>query len=85
MQNDGSKIRNCKRRGEWAELRFMTRAAEYGLCVSKPWGESSQYDLVVECDGAFVRVQVKSNGVQTRAQLCLRCATQPPCLRWRSV
>jgi hypothetical protein len=38
----GSQIRNSKLRGEWAELRFMTRAAEHGLMISKPWGDSAR-------------------------------------------
>jgi hypothetical protein len=37
---NGSRIKNSKLRGEWAELRFMTRAAEHGLMISKPWGDS---------------------------------------------
>ena len=49
-----------KLRGEWAELLFMTRAAEHGLRVIKPWGDSSRYDFVVETGGRFLRVQVKS-------------------------
>lgn len=49
-----------KRRGEWAELKFMTAAAEHGLCVTKPWGDSSQFDFVVEHQGRLSRVQVKS-------------------------
>jgi len=52
-------IRHAKRRGEWAELRFMARAAEHGLGVAKPWGDSSPYDFVVEHNGHFLRVQVK--------------------------
>jgi PD-(D/E)XK endonuclease len=54
-------IQPAKRRGEWAELRFMSSAAERGLCVSKPWGDTSHYDFVVEhpC-GRFLRIQVKS-------------------------
>jgi hypothetical protein len=60
MKNDGMKIKHPKRRGEWAELRFMTRAAEQGLCVTKPWGETARYDFAVEHEGRFVRVQVKS-------------------------
>jgi hypothetical protein len=51
---------NCKRRGEWAELQFMARAAKEGLRLAKPWGDSSRYDVVVETGGHFVRVQVKS-------------------------
>lgn len=38
----------------------MARAAKHGLCVAKPWGDSSRYDVVVESGGRFVRVQVKS-------------------------
>jgi hypothetical protein len=56
----GASIEHPKQRGEWAELRFMARASEYGLCVSKPWGDSRRYDFIVEHDGKFVRVQVKS-------------------------
>lgn len=54
------KIKHPKLRGEWAELRFMARAAEHGLCVTKPWGETARYDFAVEHEGHFVRVQVKS-------------------------
>jgi PD-(D/E)XK endonuclease len=60
MKHNGIKIKHPKLRGEWAELCFMTRAAEYGLCVSKPWGETARYDFAVEHEGHFVRVQVKS-------------------------
>jgi hypothetical protein len=56
----GSKPRQFKLRGEWVELLFMTRAAEHGLRVMKPWGDSSRYDFVVEAGSRFLRVQVKS-------------------------
>jgi hypothetical protein len=55
-----------KRRGEWAELLFMTRALEHGLRVIKPWGDSSRYDFVVETAGRFLRVQVKSTSWRRR-------------------
>lgn len=60
MRDCGANIKNHKLRGEWAELRFMARAAEQGLGVSKPWGESARYDVGVEYEGRFLRVQVKS-------------------------
>jgi hypothetical protein len=59
MKNPGMRIRQPKARGEWAELRFMTRAAEHGLRVTKPWGENAPYDFAVEYNGRFFRVQVK--------------------------
>jgi len=48
-----------KRRGEWAESVFMARAAENGLRVSKPLGDSDTFDCVVGRPGKFVVVQVK--------------------------
>ena len=54
------KIKNGKRRGEWAELQFIAAAAKHGLQVFNPWGESSTYDAVIETHGHFVRVQIKS-------------------------
>ena len=52
-------IKDNKRRGEWAESVFAVRAAENGLPVSKPSGDSSSFDCVVGRPGKFVGVQVK--------------------------
>ena len=52
-------IRDHKKRGEWAESVFVARAAENGLPVSKPSGDSAQFDYVVGLPGKFVAVQVK--------------------------
>jgi hypothetical protein len=59
MKNLGMNIRHAKQRGEWAELRFMTRATELGFIVAKPWGDSAPFDLALAYRGHFVRVQVK--------------------------
>jgi hypothetical protein len=53
-------FKTYKQRGEWVELLFMARAAEHGLCVSRPFGDSTGYDVSVESEGRFWRVQVKS-------------------------
>src|SRR5882762_10288710 len=66
MTIDGTSIKDPKQRGEWAELRFMSRAAEHGLRVSKPWGDSARYDFAVEHGGLFLRVQVKSTTQKRR-------------------
>ena len=60
MKFTGANIKHGKMRGEWAELRFMARASEQGLRVSKPWGESSPYDFITEHEEKLLRVQVKS-------------------------
>src|SRR6266513_43745 len=53
-------IKEKKERGEWAESVFLARAAENGLPVSKPFGDSRSFDCVVGRTGKFVAVQVKS-------------------------
>jgi hypothetical protein len=53
-------FRNYKQRGEWVELQFMARALRKRFRVSKPWGDSSAYDVGVEYRRQFQRVQVKS-------------------------
>jgi len=64
-------VKNPKRRGEWAELRFMAEAAQRGLSVSKPWGDSERYDVGIEHNGQYQRVQVKS--VMCHKGLSYRC------------
>jgi hypothetical protein len=59
MKNPGLHIRHAKARGEWAELRFITRAIELGFRPTKPWGDSSPYDVATDHRGHFARVQVK--------------------------
>ncbi|MGH9513318.1 MAG: group I intron-associated PD-(D/E)XK endonuclease [Terriglobales bacterium] len=71
MKISGASIERCKERGEWAEMRFMARASEHGLYVSKPWGESRRYDFILEHDGKFLRVQVKSTTCRRgRSYIC---------------
>jgi len=53
------RMKSCKQRGEWAELCFMARAAEMGLCVCKPYGDSAHFDVGIEQEGRLLRVQVK--------------------------
>jgi hypothetical protein len=52
-------IRDNKKRGEWAESVFVARAAEIGLEISKPFGDSGRFDCVIGGPGKFVAVQVK--------------------------
>jgi hypothetical protein len=59
MNNEGMNIRHAKSRGEWAELRFMTRATALAFRVTKPWGDTAPYDLATEYRARFRRIQVK--------------------------
>src|SRR5579863_3192144 len=49
-----------KRKGEMAELIFALKAISMGFAVSKPFGDSEAYDLVVGERNRLLRIQVKS-------------------------
>lgn len=49
-----------KKQGDNAELRFMLLNQELGYVVSKPFGDNSKYDLIVDTGDELQRVQVKS-------------------------
>lgn len=74
MNELAMKIKQPKRRGEWVELRFMAAAAENDLHVTKPWGDSAQYDFIIEHQGRFRRIQVKSTQFFDRG--CYPCAVR---------
>ena len=57
---DRTKFATYKRRGEGAELVFITIAQGLGFNVAKIWGDSAAYDVSIEKNGWFLRVQVKS-------------------------
>jgi hypothetical protein len=61
-------LRHCKRRGEWVETLFLSRAIALGFRVCRPWGDSARYDFIIERDGCCLRVQVKSSAVFRRGQ-----------------
>src|SRR5436305_10146352 len=71
-------IDHPKKRGEWVELQFMARAAHNGLTVSKPWGDSSRYDFIVEYRGKFHRVQVKSTTFCQKGAFLCNTISRPP-------
>jgi len=62
-----ARFRQPKRRGEWAEMKFMVRAAEAGFTVSKPYGDSARFDFVVGQRPPLYRVQVRSTRILNNA------------------
>jgi uncharacterized protein YneR len=67
-----------KRKGEMAELIFVIKAASLGFAVSKPYGDSEAYDLVIEEDGRLLRIQVKSAFTTVRWGYSIAVARQRP-------
>ena len=66
---------NFKERGEWVELQFMARAAQHRFTVIKPWGDTRAYDVGIEHEENFLRVQVKST--TSRSGAGYRCMFMP--------
>ena len=56
----------------------MLRGIEEGLHSSKPWGEATHYDSIVEHLGRAVRVQVKSTMLEDRGGYRARCGERGP-------
>lgn len=50
----------AKELGDYAELRFTLAAYEKGFSILRPFSDSRPYDFVLEKQGRFIRVQVKS-------------------------
>ena len=65
--NYWERFTSLKQRGEWVELQFMARAAQHCFAVSKPWGDTQAYDVGIEHEENFLRVQVKSTVVRSGA------------------
>jgi hypothetical protein len=63
-----------KRKGMMAELIFVVKAASMGFAVSKPYGDSEPYDLVIEENGRLLRIQVKSVFTTARWGYCIAVA-----------
>jgi len=62
-KRSNTKRSNTKHLGDLAELAFTYRAMLRGWIVSKPFGDNSRYDNIVDNGTNLFRVQVKSAGV----------------------
>ncbi len=51
VRSIGRSARYTKRKGMMAELIFVVKAASMGFAVSKPYGDSEPYDVIIEENG----------------------------------
>jgi hypothetical protein len=63
---------DLKRRGDLAELRVAADVLARGHRIAFPYGEDSDYDLIVDRDGLLERVQVK-HAVSDGRVIPVRC------------
>lgn len=50
--------------GEQSESQILARFLKHGLTVLMPFGDNQRYDLVVDEDGDFIRVQCKTANLE---------------------
>lgn len=80
-------IKTTKSIGEVSEAVVMAEFLKAGFPVLVPFGDSQRYDLVVEADGRFLRVQCKTASPCRRDDLsCIRFMARsrtPPAMSYR--
>ncbi len=60
---------NPKAKGEVSQGQILAALLRKGEIVLTPFGDNQRYDLVVERDGAFIRVQCKTGRVKRKGQI----------------
>jgi len=78
MDNVGEGEWSRKQRGDLAELMIACDLLRRGYKLAFPYGEDSDYDLVMEREGKLERVQVKqteSNGAVITVKCCSHSLT----------
>ena len=53
-------LKNTKKIGDTAEIKFMLLSMELGHIVSKPITENTRYDLIIDTGEELQRIQIKS-------------------------
>ena len=55
-----NKLNIMKTQGDNAELKFMLLSHELGHIISKPFGDNSKYDLIIDNGNDLEKIQIKS-------------------------
>src|SRR5208282_6664664 len=56
---------NSKQKGDISESVVLAHLVKKGLAVAIPFGNNHRFDLLVELDGVFKRVQVKTGRIRS--------------------
>lgn len=62
-------------KGTITELQVAAYIMSLGYIVSQPLSQDSKYDLLIDVNGAFYRVQVKKARRETDASVMINCRT----------
>lgn len=64
---------NSQTKGDLAELRVAATLRQSGHTVLFPFTENEQYDLAIDIDGEFIRVQVKHAAKRDDGRIVVSC------------
>jgi hypothetical protein len=67
---------NPKAIGEKSEAIIMAALLRHGFVVLTPFGDNQRYDLVIDLDGVFLRVQCKTGRLSRGAVVFNTCSSQ---------
>lgn len=68
-------MKNGKTIGDIGEAKVLADLIEKGYTVLVPWGDNLPYDLVIERDGEFERIQVKCNNRNNDEIIYVSCTS----------
>lgn len=60
LKNNKIPTDNTKLKGDIAHSKVISRVLELGLSVLQPIGDNNRYDIVIEKDNKFYRIQIKN-------------------------
>lgn len=64
---------NSKGKGNISEAKAVFEFQKRGIPVLMPWGDNERYDMVIELDKKFYRVQVKTANEETNGAIQCYC------------
>jgi hypothetical protein len=67
---------NPRQQGDVGELSALQWLVSQGMAVALPFGHSPDWDLVAECEGRFLRVQVKTCTYSRDGRWCVAICTR---------
>lgn len=66
---------NRQHRGDTSEILVAGKLMELGFTVLRPLSDNERYDLAIDMNGEFVRVQVKTAEQRDNGAIVFRCYT----------
>ena len=63
--------------GDLVEAKFLALCIEYGIAISKPFGDNIRYDFIIDINGVLLRIQCKHGRVKGNCILANTCSHSP--------